>query len=102
MSTISEQVDHFAEFHGLKSEPIRAIAEEVVLAVLKAQAKHNPMRGAHEGYAVILEELDELWAEIKCDDKNDCQRKEALHVAAMSIRFLLDVCRPKSVAERAV
>ena len=27
--------------------------------------KHTPMASAHEGYAVILEELDETWDEIK-------------------------------------
>lgn len=62
-------------------------------AVEKAQAKHPPMRGAHEGYAVILEEVDELWEEVKRQViDGSALRKEALHVAAMGLRFVIDVC----------
>lgn len=62
-------------------------------ALEKAQAKHAPMRGEHEGYAVILEELDELWDEVKAQkiDRN-ALLKEALHVSAMGLRFVVDVC----------
>lgn len=57
----------------------------------RAARKFNPMHSAHEGYATILEELDEMWAEIK---RNHVQRtrEEAIQVAAMGIRFLIDVC----------
>jgi phage terminase large subunit GpA-like protein len=63
-------------------------------ALAKAEARYAPMRGPHEGYAVILEELDELWAEVKRWPKHDPadMRKEALHVAAMALRFIKDVC----------
>lgn len=45
---------------------------------------------AHEGYAVILEELDELWDAVKANDAHHA-RKEAVQVAAMAVRFLIDV-----------
>ena len=48
---------------------------------------------SHEGYAVLLEELDELWDEIKNNKKPHTwyhQRKEAIQVAAMAIRFIVD------------
>ena len=79
------------------------IAEEIVLTYAKARSKHAPMRGPHEGYAIILEELDELWDEVKAWQPNDVtamddytanmkrMRKEALHVAAMALAFLLEV-----------
>jgi hypothetical protein len=52
------------------------------------------MRGPHEGYAVILEELDELWAEIKRQAPDRARmKKEAIHVAAMGARFVLDLCQ---------
>jgi hypothetical protein len=60
-----------------------------------ALARYGPMRSPHEGYAVLLEEVDELWDEIKKNDKNRCKKKmlaEAKQVAAMAIRFMLDVC----------
>ena len=34
----------------------QSAAIEVINAFLKARAKHSPMRGPHEGYAILLEE----------------------------------------------
>lgn len=48
----------------------------------------------HEGYAVILEELDELWDEVKKNQKNYdlwAMRKEAIQCAAMCIRFATEL-----------
>lgn len=72
------------------ADVLAMIGEEVA----KATKKHGPMRGAHEGYAVILEELDEAWDEIKSDNLPRA-RKEMVQVGAMAVRFLLDVTAPK-------
>lgn len=81
--------------------PPRAAWQEIATALEKAEAKHPPMRGPHEGYAVILEELDELWAEVKRQDVDPVAlRKEALHVAAMAVRFVKDVCAQPPDPER--
>ena len=66
----------------------------------KAAAKFPKFNGAHEGYAVLLEEVDELWDEVKLNprknpQRNATMRKEAIQVAAMAIRFVLDVCDKK-------
>lgn len=48
----------------------------------------------HEAYAVILEEIDELWDEIKKNQKNydiEAQKKEAIQAAAMLIRFVVEL-----------
>lgn len=68
-------------------------AEEVVAELTAATASHGPMSSDHDGYAVILEELDELWEEVrkkpsKRSKKN--MRKEATQVAAMALRFMVD------------
>ena len=84
------------------------IYAEVFEELKKARATHAPMNGHHEGYAVILEELDELWTECKSNThakstpeserpalreaKRQRLRKEALQVAAMAVRFIEDVC----------
>lgn len=56
----------------------------------RARAKFPPMHGPREGYAVILEELDEMWDAIKANNVEHA-RKEALQVAAMALAFLLEV-----------
>ena len=59
----------------------------------EATMKFGSFASAHEGYAVIKKELDELWDCIKnkaCED--DEMRKEAIQVAAMAYRFLKDCC----------
>lgn len=48
----------------------------------------------HEAYAVILEEIDELWEEIKKNHKNydlKAQRKEATQAAAMLARLMVEL-----------
>lgn len=65
---------------------------EVLAELVKARAAHIPMTSIHEGYAVILEELDELWDEIKVKHPDGIRiRKEAVQVAAMALRFLIEV-----------
>jgi len=63
----------------------------------KAVSTHPPFHSRHEGYAILQEEVDELWDLIKINHtKNpDCRKdmkKEAIQVAAMSIRFIEDCC----------
>lgn len=68
--------------------------EEAVSAVIDelyaATQRFGPFASAHEGYAVILEELDELWQEVKHGTRTRA-RAEAVQVAAMALRFLVDV-----------
>lgn len=60
--------------------------------VRRAMDKHAPMNSAHEGYGVILEELDELWDEIKVNRGTELAAfEEATQVAAMAIRYLIDL-----------
>lgn len=48
----------------------------------------------HEAYAVLLEEVDELWDEIKKNQRNydlAAQRKEAVQAGAMLCRLLVEL-----------
>lgn len=46
----------------------------------------------HEGYAVIKEELEELWSEVKCNDSSgERAYREAVQVAAMALRYVIDL-----------
>ena len=66
--------------------------EEILKEYRKATMKFSAFNSTHEGYAVILEELDELWDEIKNNSTRGCLRKEAIQVAAMGLRFIVDCC----------
>jgi hypothetical protein len=82
-------------------EVIAGILEHVRLELESATERFGPFASPHEGYAVLLEEVDELWAEIKADKlpgARERMRREALQVAAMAARFLLDV--PAEEAQR--
>ena len=59
----------------------------------KATKTFGKFSSVHEGYAILLEEVDELWDEIKNKDSSmDKIKEEALHVAAMAIRLIYDGC----------
>jgi hypothetical protein len=69
------------------------VVAEVSAELARASELHPRFHSAHEGYAVILEEMDELKAEVwKRHHDKDLMRKEAVQVAAMAMRFLTDVC----------
>jgi len=73
---------------------------EVIKAVLKEYHRANRIypqfHSAHEGYAVIKEELEELWEEIKQSkpgkENGGCIKTEAVQVAAMAFKFLMCCC----------
>ena len=59
----------------------------------RAQQKHGPVASPHEGYAIIAEELDEFWQQVKKKPHKRDQRnmaEELVQVAAMAIRTLID------------
>lgn len=74
---------------SLKEEDV---IKQIFNEFVRARQKFAPMRGPHEGYAVILEEFDEMWDAIKGNDLAHA-RKECLQVAAMCLAFLLEVER---------
>ena len=68
---------------------------EVQLELKSAMTYWPSLNSAHEGYGVLMEEVDELWDEIKVKQKNRDlvkMRKEAIQVAAMALRFAIEIC----------
>ena len=64
------------------------VVSDVVEEIQKSMIKHPLFNSTHEGYGVILEELDELWDEVKKREPNiKNMRAEAVQVAAMAMKF---------------
>jgi hypothetical protein len=69
---------------------------EVAGELWRAERSFKPMNSAHEGYAVLMEEVEELWEHVKAhQSRRDyaAMDRECIQVAAMAVRFLLDVVR---------
>jgi hypothetical protein len=74
-----------------------AFLDAVRIELKSAREKNAPLNSAHEGYSVILEELDEFWEEVR---KKRSQRDplrmlgELVQIAAMAQRCAEDVVEP--------
>lgn len=67
---------------------------EMVEALYLAQLNHKPLNSAHEVYAVILEELDEFWDQVRLKPENRstiAMRKELVQIATMCWRTVKDL-----------
>ena len=61
---------------------------EIRIELDKSTQKHGEMASAHEGFAIIAEELDELWDHVKGDTAyTEDAYKEAIQIAAMGAKF---------------
>lgn len=82
---------------------VRKLGEEAAEELHRANKKHGTLFASpHEGYSVILEELDELWEHIKDNtSRTNEARAEAIQVAAMALKFALmidlDRARPPGI-----
>ena len=68
--------------------------EDVSKELADAREFHPPILCIHEGYAVLLEEVEEFWAEVKKKTKQRDPKKmykELVQVAAMAQRIVEDV-----------
>jgi hypothetical protein len=67
----------------------------VNLELLQAMGSWPPFNSAHEGWGVLKEEVKELTDHVFMkQSKRDlnAMRREAIQVAAMAVRFALEVC----------
>jgi len=75
------------------NDRVRACVAEIVDELEIATKIFGPFCSAHEGYAIMKEEYDELWDEIKRNPRDRiAMRREATQLAAMAIRFMVDCC----------
>ena len=91
---------HIAYYNKAAQE----VAEEIVTEASRASALFPPMNSPHEASAVIREEFDEYWDEVKKHntskpdrDTRPRQREELIQLAAMCIRAITDTIDIKPV-----
>lgn len=89
MATVEDtSTDRLAAFHD--AQAINDACDELK----HARLLHGPFASAHEGYAVVLEEVRELEAEVfkrQSMRSRDQMRAEAIQIAAMALRFAADL-----------
>jgi hypothetical protein len=86
---IDEIVRNTAFVPTVGRNTLDSVLGEVTDELRRAESKFAKFNSRHEAYAVILEELDELWDEVKANDHAKA-RKEAVQVATVALRFLRD------------
>ena len=67
---------------------------DVCMELTSAMERYPALGSYHEGWAVILEEVDELWDEVKLKPllrNPEKLRAEAMQIAAMALRFMIDL-----------
>ncbi len=71
---------------------VPTFAVEVRDELTRARSRFGPIASLHEGYAVILEELDEFWEDVRSNDPDRLIRayRELVQVAAMAQRTAED------------
>ena len=74
------------------------IGAEITNEFLAASVRFSPFASEHEGFAILKEEVDELWDAVKLNQKHPERlkmcRKEAIQIAAMALHFVYD-CVPE-------
>ena len=92
MTTLTQQKDDLMDIsYEVNREVQRA------MGLRAGGGGHAAMNGPHEAYAVLLEEMDEYWDEVKKYNPNKPgrdtrprQREELIQIAAMAIRAIYD------------
>lgn len=93
-------MEQFARAHaspgrrGLQKGGDMRFNTDVAVELAHARAKHGEIHSLHEGYAILLEEVDELWSLTKLQDaKRDPMwvYQELIQIAAMAQRIAEDL-----------
>lgn len=73
-----------------RNDPRIEIVDAVLAELDRATRKFGPFASGMEGQAIIAEEFDEFTHAVR-HETLERAREEAIQVAAMAIRFLMDV-----------
>jgi NTP pyrophosphatase (non-canonical NTP hydrolase) len=86
--------------HFIEPGPARHLAFECCAEMMDAQGKWPKFNSAHEAFAILAEEVDELWDHVRTNQKrrdHEAMRKECIQIAAMAMRFAMEICTEDGV-----
>ena len=63
---------------------------DIKTELLRASKESGSFKSEHEAYAIMLEEFEELWVEIKTNGNRWKKRNEAIQLCAMILRYIND------------
>ena len=78
-------------FTVARLEDMEVFLHEIEDEYIRARQKFDAFNNAHEGYAVMLEEVDEVWSEVKHKTTYQHFREELIQVAAMAMAMALEL-----------
>jgi hypothetical protein len=88
MNTVTE------DLQAIRMARIDKVLALVRIELQRAIAKHGVFQSPHEAWAVIYEELDELWDEVKANrGRSESALSEAIQTAAMGVRYVADMAQ---------
>jgi hypothetical protein len=73
--------------------------DDIMEEYVRARKTFGSFASPHEAYAVLLEEMDELWEEVKANKgeprlRRMKMRREAMQIGAMALAFMHECCLP--------
>lgn len=79
----------------MEIKEIEKALEQIKQELVRAKKKFpKDFNSVHEGWAVIKEEEDELWEEVRAKNFDPKKgRTEAMQTAAMCVRFMVELCK---------
>lgn len=81
-------------FQSIAADASKKFQEELQKEYVRSIELHGNFNSLHEAYAVLLEEVDELWTEVKKRTENrDIENihKELIQIAAMCQKLAVDL-----------
>lgn len=107
LGPISESIRNFAEEKRGKRMILRTeeydknlppklsvedVFGQIQIELEKVKKKHKPFNSPHEGWAIMLEEVDELWEHVRANTGRGVEaKKEAIQIAVAAIRYITDL-----------
>lgn len=80
----------------MKKSAITFFLNDTQIEYASSRAKFEEFHSGHEGYAVLLEEFQELWDLVKASKGpkhfGRKARMECVQIAAMALAFAVEVC----------